>query len=580
MAAVVVATVAAVVAAAHAGKQPLENKTLLRFFKRRPSGRLFLFASFVIDLYLGTMNLSVKRLSKTYGSLQALSQISFTLEAGEVVGLSGRSGAGATTLLKIIAGLERADSGQISMDGQQLTWPFAAQQLGIGVIHQEPELAEQLSVTDNIFLGNEIGRNFFRNWLRVPNQDKMDHAASRLLTQLDAPFIPLYEKAGNLSREQKQLVSIAHVMARPNRLILVDSPMPLRSLPYQQKLLQLIRNWRKQKVAVLFTSNNLDHLFAVSDRLLVLREGELVASKRSDETSREEIVTALVGTTERDERTPAIWAMDSYYRAREQAELLRHNQRLLERDLQARDTLNQQLVEQLAEQVQALDSANLALQDAQRRLLTEREQERKHLAREIHDQAIQDLLSLNYELEEIEERVTEATVQPDDIIEIRQSIRTLIEDLRRICGNLRPPTIDSLGLDAALRSYLREWQRRTGIVVELDIGDDFGRLPESLELTIFRIIQEALNNIWKHAEATEAEVKLESSSPRLMLISITDNGRGVDKSFNLSELSNSGHYGLLGISERVALLQGRLRFANQGSGGLLIQIEIPHPRMV
>ena len=126
----------------------------------------------------------------------------------------------------------------VEIDGQLLSWPFAAQQFGIGVIHQEPELAEQLSVTDNIFLGNEIGRNFFRSWLRLPNQDKMDSAASRLLTQLDAPFIPLHEKAGNLSREQKQLVSIAHVMARSNRLVLVDNPTPLLSLPYQQKLLQ------------------------------------------------------------------------------------------------------------------------------------------------------------------------------------------------------------------------------------------------------------------------------------------------------------------------------------------------------
>ncbi|MGB1250672.1 MAG: ATP-binding cassette domain-containing protein [Candidatus Promineifilaceae bacterium] len=526
------------------------------------------------------MHLRVNQISKSYGNLQALNQISFSIESGEVVGLSGRSGAGATTLLRILAGLARADQGHIAIDGQTLTWPFSTQQYGIGVIHQEPELAEQLSVTDNIFLGNEIGRNYFGNWFRIPHQDAMDTVASRILTQLDAPFIPLHEKAGNLSREQKQLVSIAHVMARPNKIILVDSPTPLLSLPYQQKLLQLIRNWRKENIAILFTSNNLDHLFAVSDRLLVLRDGQLVASKRSDETTREEVVTAVVGATKRDERTPTIWAMDSYHRAREQAELLRHNQRLLERDLQARDALNQQLVEQLAEQVQALDSANLALQDAQRRLLTEREQERKHLAREIHDQAIQDLLSLNYELEEIEDRVSQKKVVPDDIVEIRQSIRTLVEDLRRLCGNLRPPTIDSLGLDAALRSYVREWERRTGIIVALEVRDDFGRLPESLELSIFRIVQETLNNVWKHAEATEAEVKLESNSPRLMLITITDNGRGLDKSFNLSELSSSGHYGLLGISERVALLQGRLRFANQGSGGLLVQIEIPHPRMI
>ena len=87
-----------------------------------------------------------------------------------------------------------------------------------------------------------------------------------------------------------------------------------------------------------------------------------------------------VGTGERQQRTPVIWALDSYYQAKQQAEILYHNQLLLEQDLAARDTINQQLLTQLSEQVQALDSANLALQDAQRRLLTQRELERKHLS--------------------------------------------------------------------------------------------------------------------------------------------------------------------------------------------------------
>ena len=202
------------------------------------------------------------------------------------------------------------------------------------------------------------------------------------------------------------------------------------------------------------------------------------------------------------------------------------------------------------------------------------------MAREIHDQAIQDLLSLNYELEEIEEHVADSTVAVDDVVEIRQSIRVLVEDLRRICGNLRPPTIDSLGLDGALRSYARQWSRRTGIEVRVDMGEEFGRLPEGLELSIFRIVQEALNNIWKHAEATAAWVQIESSSPRLLLVSVGDNGRGLADGYDLALASEQGHYGLLGISERVALLGGRLRFVNQADGGLLVQVEVPHPKTV
>ncbi len=252
---------------------------------------------------------------------------------------------------------------------------------------------------------------------------------------------------------------------------------------------------------------------------------------------------------------------------------------LLERDLAAQGNLNRQLVNQLAVQVKALDSANLALQDAQRRLLTEREQERKHLARELHDQLIQDLLSLNYRLEEIEEKVNGASEPLDDFQEVRKSIRTMVEDLRQICGNLRPPTIDSLGLGAALQSHSREWSERTGIKVILRMNANFGRLPETIELSIFRIVQEGLNNVWKHANASQVIISLQHTSPRLLLISLADNGVGLDEDFDLASLSREGHYGMLGISERVALLGGRLNFRNERSGGLLLQVEIPHPRV-
>ena len=117
---------------------------------------------------------------------------------------------------------------------------------------------------------------------------------------------------------------------------------------------------------------------------------------------------------------------------------MRHNQLLLERNLAAHDNLNRQLVNQLADQVKALDSANLALQDAQRRLLTEREEERKHLARELHDQMIQDLLSLNYQLEEMGEKVmAQAELSADVAKDVRHQIRQMVEDLRllaAICG--------------------------------------------------------------------------------------------------------------------------------------------------
>jgi signal transduction histidine kinase len=226
-----------------------------------------------------------------------------------------------------------------------------------------------------------------------------------------------------------------------------------------------------------------------------------------------------------------------------------------------------------------LDSANLALQDAQRRLLTELEQERKHLAREIHDQVIQDLLSTNYQLEEVETDEEVTLALKDELTEIRSNIRDLIDELRNICGALRPPTIDSLGVGAAIQSYTQDWERRTGIPASLDLDVNLARLPETIELSIFRIVQEGLNNVQKHAHANNVRIGLKHTSPRTLLVTIADDGRGLAENFDLSALSTDGHYGLLGLSERVALLGGRLNIQNQAEGGLLIQVEIPHPRV-
>lgn len=518
-------------------------------------------------------------ISKQYGSLTALQNVSLEIRPGEVVGLAGRSGAGKSVLIDILAGLQTPDSGSIFFNEKRLQWPFQASAYNINVIHQEPELAERLDVTSNIFLGNEICWPVLGRFLQFPNQRKMDKEAVRLLNSLDVRLPSLHEQAGNLSSERRQMVALAQVMSRPSQIILVDDPSSLLSLPYQERLLDLIREWQKKQIGVLFSSPNLDHIFAVTDRIVVLRQGRLIDNYRTDAANREHIVAALVGTADREQRTPVIWALDSYYRARKQAETLRHNQTLLRRDLAAQDNLNRQLVEQLADQVKALDSANLALQDAQRRLLIEREQERKHLARELHDQMIQDLLSLNYELEDMVSKALEGPSIATDLEDIRSDIRTLVEDLRRICRNLRPPTIDSLGLGAALSSYLHDWSNRTGIEMKLDIDENFGRLPEGIELSIFRIVQEGVNNIRKHADASCAEISLKHTSPRMLLVSITDNGSGLQNSFSLGELGESGHFGLLGISERVALMGGRLHFQNLPEGGLMIQVEIPHPRV-
>jgi signal transduction histidine kinase len=518
-------------------------------------------------------------LTKRFGALEALHDVSFSLAEKEVLGIAGLSGSGKSILAQIIAGLVEPSSGSLAYQKERMSWPFRPQRFGLDVIHQSPLLVESLSIVNNIYLGHEILYPFWGRYLRMPNQAQMDKEATKLLAEFGVSFPNLEQAVNNLSNEQRQIVAIVRAMVRPSKIIFVDEPTNLLSYSQQQKLLSLIQFWQKQGKSILFSSTNLEHLFAVTDRILVLRQGHVAACMRTDETSREAVVAAMVGQPNQEHLTPVIWALDSYYRAREKADHLYQQATVLEKDLVKQDTLNQRLLSQLAKQVKALDQANAALQDAHRRLLTEREEERKHLARELHDLVLQDLLSTNYELEGIEAQVDLLPHYQEQLAQIRNSIRSLVEDVRGICGDLRPPTIDSLGLAAAIQSHAKEWSKRTGIRVMLSLDSTLGRLPEATELSIFRIIQEGLNNISHHADATEVSIELKHTSPRSLMLSMSDNGDGIPEEFDLAKLSAQGHYGLLGISERVALLNGHLRLQNRSEGGLLIQAEVPHPRV-
>jgi signal transduction histidine kinase len=409
----------------------------------------------------------------------------------------------------------------------------------------------------------------------------MEREAGRILDRLSVHFESLRAKARDLSGENRQIIAIARAMVRPARLMVVDEPVVTLSFAINKTLLGLIQEWRASGTAVIIASSSLDDLFAVTDRLVVLRDGRKVAERLTDATTVEEIVGLVVGSPEHEPITPIIWALDSYYRARQQAEQLRHQQTLLESNLAAQDTLNKQLVEQLAQQLHSLDSVNVALQEAQRRLMTEREEERKLLARELHDDIIQDLLSVSFSLEDLAGRLESPAAGPadDELQELRFTIRQLIESLRRICGDLRPPTLDSLGLGAAIQSYAHDWSERTGIALKLDVAPDLGRLPEDTELSVFRIVQEGLRNVHKHSDASAVTLCVEHTTPRSLRISLSDDGRGVSESFDLATLIKQGHYGLLGVSERVALLGGRLQLRSQSSGGLCLEVEIPHRRV-
>jgi signal transduction histidine kinase len=356
----------------------------------------------------------------------------------------------------------------------------------------------------------------------------------------------------------------------------MDDILSTLSYYYQQLVLAQILKHVNQGLTAIICSDNIKHLFNVTDRILVLYQGQQTADLRTAECTPREVVELIVGASNHNRVTPVIWALENYHAAQEQAEKLFRRQAALHEDLEATESLNRELIKKLRRQVAASDRLNTALQQAQRRLLTEREEERKALARDIHDLVIQDLLSVNYRLEETESEHSPSE-QLSELADIRDAIREVIGDLRRLCRDLRPPTIDNHGLPSAIRSHVEEWEQRTGISVNMQFDDAAGRLPETTEISIFRIIQEGLNNIAKHAEAKRVNLTLSRTPADNLRLRIADDGKGFNTTPDLVNLSDNKHFGLVGISERAALLGGSINLDSLPDGGFALEVMIPSP---
>ena len=546
--------------------------------------------------------LRVENLSKKFDRLPVLRDVSFSLERGEVLGLVGRQGAGKSTLFNLLSGAIAPSSGTIQFDGviQRYANRTQAHKLGIETVYQSSGTIDRFDVRNNLFSDQEKGNETTRRTTGLVEQfdvahnimlgrepmklpqfgiidwDRMVQTAKVLLAEFDLPPDLVREKVSNLSDEQRQVLILARALYQPCRLLLMDDILPVLSFQRQEILLDKIRKLAAQGTSIIISSNDLKHLFAVTDRILVLYEGRLVADRYTVESTPREIVELIVGSSRQEQVSPLIWALESYHAAQQQAEELRRTQATLQESLEARNSLNRQLFERLRNQVSALDQLNAALQATQRRLITEREDERKALARELHDQIIQDMLSFNYRLEEIE-NVESSTKLQQELASIRHGIRSMVGELRQLCSDLRPPSIDHHGLSAAIDSLAHEWAERNDIQLHLEIDPALGRLPETLELSVFRIVQEGLNNVRKHAAAQHVRLSLQRTSAANLLVRLEDDGQGLSVPADLASLSLNKHFGLVGISERVALLGGSMNIESSMGNGTILQVEIPSP---
>ncbi len=213
----------------------------------------------------------------------------------------------------------------------------------------------------------------------------------------------------------------------------------------------------------------------------------------------------------------------------------------------------------------------------QRQLLRSREEERARLARDLHDGPIQTLVGLNLQLgllvAELDKLATCPTPPVEVLKDIRAQVRQLLSDLRQVCVELRPPMLDTLGLGAALRALADDWSAQSGVKVRLELPLDttLRSLPGEVSVNLYRVVQEALTNIARHAEARLVTIQLTWECSRLVL-TIRDDGRGFVVPADLHDLAAQGHFGLAGMQERIALIGGTLTVESAPGRGTTVRV--------
>lgn len=212
-------------------------------------------------------------------------------------------------------------------------------------------------------------------------------------------------------------------------------------------------------------------------------------------------------------------------------------------------------------------------QQLHQQVLKAREEERKRLARELHDEIIQALVGLNYYLSTL--RGHGDTKVQSQGLQLQSDVKAILNDVRRICTELRPPAIDNLGLVAAVRSQLRTLANHSDVQIISHLHEDTKQaLSEDAAICIYRVLQEALSNIQKHAHASYIEIWLTIRDDMVELI-VEDNGHGFEVPDNLNHLLQHAHFGLLGVQERLHLLQGTLQVQSQLNHGTRLHAYIP-----
>jgi len=242
--------------------------------------------------------LDLSEISKNFGAIQALNNVSLTMGRGEVVGLMGDNGAGKSTLMRIIAGNFPPTYGTISIDGRSTVFhkPAEARKAGVEIVYQDLALCDNLTAAANVFLGRELRIGF--GPFHILDYGAMYRRAGDLFRELKSETRPR-DLVSRMSGGQRQAIAIARTRLSDAKIVLMDEPTAAISVRQVAEVLGLIRELRDRGLAVVLVSHRMPDVFSVADRIVVLRRGRKVADKPIASSSPEEVTGLITGAIER-----------------------------------------------------------------------------------------------------------------------------------------------------------------------------------------------------------------------------------------------------------------------------------------
>ena len=239
---------------------------------------------------MGDLILSMKGITKSFSGVAALKNAALDLKAGEVVALMGENGAGKSTLMKILTGIYSKDSGEIQYMGQEVCFkgPAESEEAGISIVHQELNMINDRTVAQNLFIGREEMSGF------LIDDKKMNEKARELFKVLKIDINPA-EKIGNLTVGKQQMVEIAKAISSKAKVIIFDEPTAALTDSEIEELFKVIRDLKKQGTGMVYISHRMDEINVISDRVIVMRDGEYVGTLITKECSKDDIIKLMVG---------------------------------------------------------------------------------------------------------------------------------------------------------------------------------------------------------------------------------------------------------------------------------------------